>query len=589
MRFIQRKLKRGSAIILALFFLVLLALLGFAFMQLLPVELNAAMREKELIQGGYAADAAIVTFAQTLEETGTPLAVGATGTLNNDWSWEVLAVDTSLGSNTYRVTVEGQLRGMPRRRVMAILDHQDDFNPINYALFVDSAGLVNNQNSFFPGNIPIFGDVFFDGVWSYDTTAIDVTGGDPADAPIQGVVYYTETATSGNGAIDLGAHGERYTGGDSPVHANATTQDERYSRLYRDGEDGLFPNFPRPESNTSETNLQNTTIHHEVVSDVLGLASGASDSAIDTAEANHMDAVENDSNVGNVYLVNDGSQATGGIYVAGDVFDMEWGQDNSGNSTLTMEVQRNLFGGNPNHSDTWVVTYTGTQISVAKEGSQTQSFPVAGSVGNGVIFVNGDIEGLHTDRGPDGNYGTGDERGHRGQHTVAADGNVTITGEILKDQNTSHPSAFPRPAAADAPGTAPPEDPNADILGIISGATLNPSGNYGVMSIEISETTPDNNYYIYAPLMGLNKKMFSNATGSTAPNGGEIICMGQIVMGASNMGQLNTATNFYEDFVRGIWLDPNNGLLPYWPTIGGTGGQVIMRAYLEGSWGEIDY
>lgn len=65
---LRRKSQRGTGILLAFFFLILLSFMATAFMSLVPAELTAAKKTQFDVQGGYVADAAVIAALAYCEE-----------------------------------------------------------------------------------------------------------------------------------------------------------------------------------------------------------------------------------------------------------------------------------------------------------------------------------------------------------------------------------------------------------------------------------------------------------------------------------------------------------------------------------------
>ncbi len=145
-----RKDNRGSGLILAFFFLILLSMMAVAYMNLIPSELTSAKKAQFDIQAGYAADAGVVAAIAYLEEK----LIGGTEPLTSPsytspeilmsggpWTYQFTILPDAetppAGPSTnriYKITSKADLNGHTRRTVDAWVA-QDTWG--KYAFFME--------------------------------------------------------------------------------------------------------------------------------------------------------------------------------------------------------------------------------------------------------------------------------------------------------------------------------------------------------------------------------------------------------------------------------------------------------------------
>ncbi|MCA9778384.1 MAG: hypothetical protein KC800_16770, partial [Candidatus Eremiobacteraeota bacterium] len=205
----NRKTRRGSILLLVLFLLIVLAMMGSAFSILLPVEMQNAKRDRANIQTAYAADAGVLWVMDKLDTDPTLRAEdnwktleGQTQVFDKEWEWNIASVDRLNGVEAYRVVSEGiRVRGGKRdvlRRAVAIIDNgltseEAAFLTTTATLGNGSSPMGANPNTYWPGNVPINGDVIVVGTWSVDNGLTDYNNG----TTFNGTIYQTEGAGGG--------------------------------------------------------------------------------------------------------------------------------------------------------------------------------------------------------------------------------------------------------------------------------------------------------------------------------------------------------------------------------------------------------
>lgn len=554
--------RRGSILILALFFMVIMAMLATAMIALMPTELRSAVGEHQQTRGSYAAEAGIIQAAKLIR-SGTALTdlPGTTGTLDAHWSWAIINVE-QLPGDSIRITTEGRKDGRAKRQVVAILENEEQ--GIQYAFYFEGfqGGGTGNPNTAWPLDVPIIGDVYFNGVWKNNSSNHNFNG-DPNAAPIQGVVYATQ-------ALSGSPLGDKYVGGGTPYSGSPAAADpDMYNTVYRDGVNGIVSDFP--VNDLDDVN----TVFTEITNDVLG---GTTPSGLITVPTQPDGVTMShgifiDSELEKVDLL---LTSTSGAVVS---LDSGTGLPSIPDFNQTMRLSRTTGNGNnatTTNTDLVFVTVDGTSVGgntynsgtlvvVDNGGAVTNTYNFDPGDPSFLVLINGDVGGI--------------QGMIKDKKTIAVAGSALITGEILK-------SDTPR-------GQLAVESPTAPILGFLTGEPSSVPGigggpPQGDMGLSLSTVTPDNNYYVYAHLMGMDKKLLSNPTnqggpGLDIPNNGTFHLIGSFAHGVETTpGQLNTEMWNINQFGV-LALDPNNDL-PYWPTL--ASGGYKLRSYVDIAVGE---
>jgi hypothetical protein len=402
-------------LLLSVFFLMVLFFLAVAFLQLLPLEMNAANRQKMDLQAYFVADAGIITTLSWMEaelEAGREPVRGGdevvrTGT-EGDWKWSVVVRPDDqtppLGNNpvrVYKLTATASIYDRPYRRVTALAG-QESF--AKYALFIGTAdpNLVWDVRDSMDGPFHI-NDVLRlwipSGYWA--------SNGEPSFlGQVSSDQFYTPP-----GKPRGWGDGVRYSGpGGTPYDESGNPVEERYRRMLRGGSAALTTG-----ASTKEMPANSAT---------LAAAAWGDESTRPSAPGVYLNATS----TGTTY-----DKAAGGIYVAGDVDSMELGVA-SGNSTIkivqggretrvTVVTESPLtvpagspINGQPAPKD--VVVGPGHTVLKYPDGS----FKVVEGTTNGVVYVTGNVNGLH---------GT-----NKGRRTVAVDTandkDIVIDGDLYR-------------------------------------------------------------------------------------------------------------------------------------------------------------
>lgn len=386
--------------------MALLSMLALAYVRLVPLEMNSALRYRESTKAHYVAEAGIIdslAYVQNELKNGnepTPSGpVTRTGSLDG-WNWETLISPDPqtppLGDSALRfyrlqsrATKPGQTNAVWRIQCYVgeetfarFTRYIDDFPTSNY---------YNIQTTpFIEGHVHI-NDVIhirtFPSLWT--------TTGDPA---FKGFVTSASQDPASPDGID-------YFGPGGPPYPD----DAKYARLYLGGRAGLNTGVSRIELPEN--------------SNALARHAWGDTTAQPTAPGIHL----NTDATGNLQ---------GGVFIVGDVDEMVLGQDGSGNPTITVTQ-----GGD--------VTTITEAVNAAAAGAPQGSTAVVGAtsavfpgIPNGVYYVDGNINSF--------------KGVNRNAHTVAV--NLTTNKEIIITGNVTR---------ADTAVNSRPQTPR-DVLGIVA-------------------------------------------------------------------------------------------------------------------------
>lgn len=571
MKLSPRRKRKGSILVLVLFLLIILALMGSAFSILLPVEMRNARRDRANIQSAYAADAAVLWVMDQLEtdsalrqNDGWDSLEGTTQSLGSEWVWRVQSVDRLAGVEAYRVVTEGiRDRGIQKdvlRRAVAIIDNglqsQQPAILISSASPDSTGAMGNGTDTYWPGDVPIYGDVLVSGHWAVDDSKINYADGPSFTGQV------TQTVGGGNGL-----RGESYV---DPLDAN------QYNQAYTNGLQAVQTVSP---SELSEAiYLANSPTRHRLQEHLF---STSDPSRIDTMN----DTTSN--NLGLHIPLDSTNMPNGGIVINdgggnGDEYEMLFSVDGAGNSVMT------LNGDSINSINTIKSDSPNTLSPVTGASATGNSFKIihvteGGTFGTGagtisvspgqdhLVVLNSSNEVIYQN---EANFAEGaviythgavrTQGTFAGKKTVAATLGVTFSGELLKHGISR--------------GDAPTDSEH--VLGLI--ANMEAGNSSKGLSIDITQQTPDNQYHIYASIMGLTKtdvnaKIFGHNLHPNIPGGAKFSFYGQLASGPSNKGQFKKEIEFIDNYVNSFTMD---NLPPYWPPAG-DGFRSNLRAYID--------
>lgn len=327
----KRRAQRGSILLLSIFFLIVLFLAASSFLVLIPVESRAALRTERQTHGGLVADAGItvgVQFAQAqlspLDGSASrePMASGVypseserTTHLNDEWSfrWELIpdAETFPNGSNpirAYTVVSRAFRNGVAEREARAEIIQE----PLtSYQALYDRW----SPNIFLPARTS---SASFEGpVHANDTVNLWVPEGERywnSSGPPRFSAGITSSGAFAGSDDGYGWFQGNYSGGSRGSRANAFNQSRlpydqdgpissRYNRLAAEGRDGV-------ESGTARVPLPQNT---------FSLSQAAWGFNATTQEP------KDDSNLSNGVYLNEVDGAVQGIYIEGDVEELELG------------------------------------------------------------------------------------------------------------------------------------------------------------------------------------------------------------------------------------------------------------------------
>ncbi len=128
--------KRGSVLLLALFFLFALFLMAIAFFRLLPTELHSAARSSRAVQAHYAADAGVREAVAWLQSQPAGVQVAPVDDFNDDndvwsdnmvdgtWGYTASIQVTNAPIKVYTITGPSFRDGRPIREITAMVQNQ---------------------------------------------------------------------------------------------------------------------------------------------------------------------------------------------------------------------------------------------------------------------------------------------------------------------------------------------------------------------------------------------------------------------------------------------------------------------------------
>lgn len=391
----MRRNRRGSVLLLAIFFLVTLSFLGIAFASLMPTEMRAAGRQKLQAAAFYAADAGIAHAMAWMEKAAKrgddPLEGGATKTWSSplgEWVWTVTLTPDSQtppnGQNSvkvYEIRSEARLEGRLYRTVIA-LARQETF--ARFAWFEDQRA----SNLWIPATLYRFDGPFH----SNSRIRVSVPSG-----------YYEQDTPPTFGAevtvkekYEESPDGVQYSG-EPPYDAEGNPVVGRYERLYRDGRVGLRTGVNAVEMPTDSVELSK--------------AAWGSSSPPPSAPGVHL-GVRSDS-----------SDTAGGVFIVGDVDSVVLAVEDGGNRSATIQ-QGDATVKVVETLEAPLTAPDGTPVGVGNTLVYDASggFSIHAGLTNGTIYATGSIQSLK---------GT-----NKGKRTVAVDlaaqKDIVLGGHLLR-------------------------------------------------------------------------------------------------------------------------------------------------------------
>jgi hypothetical protein len=423
-----RPRRRGSILLLSIFFLFTLFFLAMALLQLLPVELNAARWARMNQEASYAADAGVTDTMTWLED----VLAGKLESLEylnhdrnrsgsfGDWNWtvEVKPDDdskppTSNPVHVFRLTAVASLDGRPYRKIVTDVG-QDSF--AKYSVFCGDAptglwwGLEDTT---------IEGPMHVNGILSLRYGSDFFNSGKPAfHSTITASKFYTpagKPANFGDG-VDYG------TTSNLPYNSNGDPIPERYNKLFTGGREAL-----------------NTGVAEKVMPantrDLAHEAWGADGSPVDPGV--HVNSTATGTPLGGIYINGDVDQMVLSVDSSNPVTTITQGDRKTVVTSLTDAPltipQGSIVDGAATPVDQVVdVKNTVIQTQVGADGAK--SYSVKTGLTNGLVYCSGTIHGLQGE--------------NKGRRTVAVDiehdKEIVINGDVTQFGTT--PGEPPRGA-----------------------------------------------------------------------------------------------------------------------------------------------
>lgn len=407
--------KRGSLLLLALFFMVILGFMALAMIKLMPVELNSATRANRDLSGFYAASAGVEAtlarlrkdYSLSLTSPSSFVLAGPVGT-----SWTFSATATRLGGTlaTYKVVSDGIPTGTMKasRRVTCYIQDKpiSDFN-----LFTEGTLRWNTRNQ-------------------------------------------VEGPAHGGQKLEFAVNADRYLDPKTTFGSVVTTSSAQSNNNIKWTGPG-----PAPSTNPQWQQINK--------SGLAGIVYGYSDLHVPTADfATAAFGGTNPPSLSNgLYVPTSGAVTSGGLYIKGEVDDLTL-RVVGGNQVMDFAMKSQMDGPVPGVSiphagqktglnvgdgGTWSVFFVENATSIPGLGNVASgqtvvrrpdgSFVVYQGLTNGVVHVAGQIG---TSSG--GSSVTGGLSGvNKGGRSITASGEIFIDGRVTRDDL----EGFRNPASSD--------------------------------------------------------------------------------------------------------------------------------------------
>lgn len=379
---------------LAIFFLVVLFFLAVAFLNLLPLEMKAAGRQRFQAGAFYAADAGVLHALSWLEKRAKegldPIPGNAAfyemGGVVDEWTWlATITPDEQTppnGENAMRV-YEIRARALIDRTVyrqVVILARQETF--ARFAWFEDE----RNPDLWIPVTL-----YHFDGPF-HSNSKIRISVNDGFYESGAQRTFEAEVTTKDQYETPDGVQ----YGGLAPYDELGNPVTERYNKIYKDGRDALRTSVKEVEVPEDASPLSN--------------AAWGSDSPLPTTPGVH------------VGVKATSSELSGGVYIVGDVDEMTLAVEPGGNRSVTI-VQGSATTKVLEATDSPVTAPDGTPVPAGSTlVTGPSGFTVHAGTTNGVVFSTGSIAAL--------------EGVNKGKRTVgvdiAAQKEIVISGDLTR-------------------------------------------------------------------------------------------------------------------------------------------------------------
>jgi hypothetical protein len=415
----RRRARSGSALLLAIFFLVVLFLLAQAFHALLPTELTSALRFNTDTHAYFVADAAIedtVAYVEHELENGRELVLSSGASLTRsgslgDWSWSaVIEPDPQTpprGFNplrNYKVTATASQGGRAYRRITTWLGQQ------SFAKF-----------AFYSDKVPSYlykpvDQFHYDGPFhTNDPLTLYVPPGFYRSGLPPTFTSTVTTATAHPGSPD----GIAYAGpGGPPYDGAGNPNTSLYDKIYTGGREAV-----RSPVRSIEMPPNTDALMHAALGDLTITPPSSVGVHVNTASGSN--------------------QVAGGVYIVGNVDSMVLVADANGNRSMRIQQGGRMVTVTETLANP-VTAPNGEYVAqnstlVVGPGNHTEVFR---GTTNGVVFSTGSIESL--------------QGVNRGARTIAT--NVNAQTEIVPGGNITR---------ADTPLGQKPQD-GGDNLGLVT-------------------------------------------------------------------------------------------------------------------------
>lgn len=266
----RRTGRRGSILLLSLFFMFVLFLMAVAFFRLLPTELHSAARSSQTIKAHYACDAGLreaVAWLRTqnraipesvLDSDFNDLNSAADDNpLDGQWSYTVNIEPNNPLLGIYDIVSVGLFRGRPLRELRATVQNETF---ARYAMFIDTWPA---DKYFAMSSNGIQGPFHTNGYFRLQapSTGFWTDGQDPwVNGPLAEMTQADQLPVDEN-TLGVTGDGNQYYGGNVsgsdlglvPYTDSGAPIDERYNRIINGGREKIskIPNIDLPSENTT--------------------------------------------------------------------------------------------------------------------------------------------------------------------------------------------------------------------------------------------------------------------------------------------------------------------------------------------------
>lgn len=525
---------KGMALIATLILVAAISTFGIALLTMTSSDIKLSSLQEASKETFYIAEAGLERAIEYLEALGNPNFSSPVNPFSDENGGSPV-----LGNGTYEVSIQSDPDSSMSYKIRSKGERPlNNDNKVIKKIIESKVTLENfamfayfSDSELFPASIDYgYGG---DKIWFYGTDTIEGRLHSNDRLHMAGTPSFYGTVTS--------AYRNPVTGDTSWEAYDSQTEPNFYGNPpYQGGVDPIsLPTFRKITDPTDSQSLQR-------------IAAGSQSYIEDTSKGN------------GTYIPNDGYNVSNGIWVKGDVKELVLGTDGAGNSKIIIDQSSTTYPVTTKITTIYKIeapitingiTYSSgtTLVDDYKNGSHT--YTSYNGHTNGVLFVNGKINGLRA---------TATDGGHKGKITIASNYDITIANNLLLNAQASdsYNNCFDDP------------DSITDSIGLVSEE-----------DIKIATNAPPD-IEIDAILMALGTSFYYEGWKSTQK--GTLTTYGSFIQKQrgpvgtfSSYGKVSGYTKDYHFDTRMDISNPNIGqvLPPYFPTTG---------KYVKVYWKEIE-